>query len=74
MFLEILRTLESFATELAFMRFQRNMDSNVGGDMIAFDSCGTAATPLTSQIEVVGTFSTDMSFADVLLRVAPQSV
>ena len=47
MFLEILRSFEGFAAELAFVWLQGNMDSNVRGDMVAFDRCGTAAAPLT---------------------------
>jgi hypothetical protein len=67
MFLEILRTLEGLATEFAFVWFQGNMDSNVRGDVVAFDGCRTAATPLTGQIEVVGALTADVSFTDMLL-------
>ncbi len=68
MFLEVLRTFEGFATEFTFVRFQGNMDSNVRGDVIAFDGCGTAAAPLTCQIEVVGTLAADVSLADMFLQ------
>jgi hypothetical protein len=67
MFLQILRTLEGFATEFTFVRFQGNVDSNVRGDMVAFDGCGTAATPLTRQVEVIGTLAADVSFTDMFL-------
>ena len=67
MFLEILGTLEGFATKLAFVWFQGNVDSNVGGDVVAFDGCGAAASPLTGQVQVVGTFAAYMSFADMFL-------
>lgn len=67
MFFEILRALEGFATEFAFVRFQGNMDTDVRCDMVAFHCCGTAATPLTRQIEIVGTLAADVSFADMLL-------
>lgn len=44
MFLEVLWALERFATELAFVRFERNVDSNVGGNMVALDrGCATVA-------------------------------
>jgi hypothetical protein len=67
MFLEILRTLEGFATEFAFVWFQRNMDPDVGGDVVAFDCRSATTTPLTRQVEVVGTFAADVSFADMFL-------
>ena len=67
MFLEILGAFEGFATEFAFVWFQGNMDSNVRGDMVAFDCGGTAATPLTRQVQVVGTLAADVSFADMFL-------
>ena len=67
MFLEILGTFESFATKFALVWFQGNMDSNVGGDMVAFDCRGTATTPLTRQVEVVGALAADVSFADMFL-------
>jgi len=40
--LQVLRTLESFTAEVAFVRFEWNMDSNVGCDVIALDGGGTA--------------------------------
>lgn len=67
MFLQILRTFECFAAELAFVRLERDMNSNVRGDVVTFDSCGSALTPSAGQVEVVGGFSTDMSFAHVFL-------
>ena len=67
MFLQVLRSLESFATEFTLVRLQRNMDPNVGGDMVSFNSRGTTVAPLTSQIEVVGGLATNMLFTNVLL-------
>lgn len=67
MFLEILRPLEGFATELALVRLQRNVDANVGGDMIAFDGGCSALTPRACQVQVVGRFSAYVPFADVFL-------
>ena len=68
MLLEILRTLECLSTELALMGLQRDMDTDVRGDVIAFDCCGTAATPLAGQIEVICAFSTDVTLANVFLN------
>lgn len=67
MFLEILGSLEGFATKFALVWLQGNVDSNVRGDMVALDGCGTAATPLTRQVQVVGALAAYMSFADMFL-------
>ncbi len=67
MFLEILRTFEGFATEFTFVWFQGNVDSDVRSDMVAFDGGGTATTPLTGQVEVVGALAADVSFAHMFL-------
>ena len=67
MFLEVLRTFECFATKVAFVRFQGNMDTDVRGNVITFDCRGSAATPLASQVEIVGALATDMAFTDMVL-------
>lgn len=67
MLLQILGTLESLATEVALVRFKRHMDSNVRGDVVALDSRSATATPLASQIKVVGTLTADMALTDVFL-------
>ena len=66
-FLQVLGTLEGLAAKLAFVRFQRDVDSDVRGDVIALDGGGSAAAPLTGQVEVVGRLAADMTFTDVLL-------
>ena len=66
-FLQILRTLERFSTKVTFVRLQWNVDSDVGGDVVAFDGGCPARIPPTSEVEVVGTFSANMFLADVLL-------
>ena len=45
MLLQILRTLEGLATELASMRFQGYVDSDVRGDVVAFDNLHIAICP-----------------------------
>jgi hypothetical protein len=67
MFLQILRALEGFSTELALVRLERNMNSNVGGDVVSLDGGGTALAPGAGQVEVVGGLATDVALADVLL-------
>lgn len=65
--LEILGTLESLATEVAFVRLQRNMHTNVRRDVITLDSGSTAVTPLASKIQVVGALAPNMALTDVVL-------
>lgn len=67
-FLEILRAFEGFAAEFTFVWLQRNMDSNVRGDVVTLDSCGAATTPLTRQVQVVGALAADVSLAHMFLR------
>lgn len=67
MFLEILGSLEGFAAEFAFVWFPVNMDSNMRGDVVAFDGGGVAVIPLAGQVQVVGTLAAYMSFAEVFL-------
>lgn len=43
------------------------MDTDVRGDMVAFDSGCAATTPLAGQVEVVGGLAADMAFADMFL-------
>jgi hypothetical protein len=65
--LQILRALECLSTEITFVRFKRDVNSNVGSDMIALDCGSSALVPSTGQIEVIGTFAADMFLADMIL-------
>ena len=69
MFLEILWALESLATEFALVRLERDVDSNVGGDVVAFDSGGSTLAPLAGQVEVISRLAADMTLADMFLFV-----
>jgi len=66
--LEILGTLESLATELALVRLQGHMDSDVGGNMIALDCGGTALTPCAGEIEVISRLATNMAFTNMFIE------
>lgn len=68
MFLEILRTLEGLATELALVRLQGDMDSDVGSNVVTLDRGGAALTPRAGEVEVVCRLATNMTLADVFLR------
>jgi len=69
MFLQILWALEGLSAEVAFVWFERNMDTDMAGDVVALDCGCTTATPLASQAEVVCALAADMAFADVVLEV-----
>lgn len=68
MLLQILRPLESLSTEITFMWLQRNVDSNMGSDMVALHSGGTALVPATGEIQVVCALASNMLLADMLLE------
>lgn len=68
MLLEILGTLEGLAAELALVRLQRHMHTNMRSDMIALHSGSTARVPAAGQVQVVGALATDMALADVLIE------
>lgn len=67
MLLEVLGTLKRLATELASMRLQRHMDSNVRCDMIAFDNLNMAVGPRALQVEIVSALATNMFITDMIL-------
>lgn len=66
--LQVLRTLEGLSAEVAFVWLKRDVDSDVGSDMVALDSGGTAGVPTTGKVQVVGALPADMFLADVLLE------
>ena len=49
------------------MRLEGDMDSNVGGDMIALNRGGTALVPATGEVQVVCALASDMFLTDVFL-------
>lgn len=65
--LQILGTLESLATEVALVRLQGDVDTNVRRDVVTLYSRSTAVTPLAGQVQVVGALATNMAFANVVL-------
>jgi hypothetical protein len=68
MLLQILRSLESLAAEIAFVRLQRDMDANVRRDMVALHGRRPAVAPLASEIQVVGALSANMPLTNVILQ------
>lgn len=69
MLLQVLRTLEGLSAEVTLVRFERDMDADMRGDVIALDGGGAAACPLARQVEVVGALPTNMTLTDVILDV-----
>lgn len=65
--LEILRALESLATEVALVRLQRNVNTDVRSDVVTLDGGGAAVAPLARQIQVVGALAPNVTFANVIL-------
>jgi hypothetical protein len=49
------------------MRFQGDVNSDVGSDVVTFDGRSMTVAPLTGQVEVIGAFSTNMTLTDVFL-------
>ena len=65
--LQILGALESLAAEVALVRLQGNVNTDVRGDVITLDGGGAAVAPLAGQVQVVCTLATDMALTDVVL-------
>jgi hypothetical protein len=66
-FLQILWALEALSTEVAFVRLERHMHTDMGGDVVPLDRGRTAQVPTAGQIQVVGTLAADVSLTDVVL-------
>jgi hypothetical protein len=67
MLLEILRSLEGFATKVALVRLEWDVHTNVRGDVITLDGRGPAVAPLACEVQVVGALAAYMTFANVVL-------
>ena len=67
MLLKILRALERLAAEVAFMRLERDVNTDMRRDVVALNSGRPARTPLARQVEVVGALATDVALANVVL-------
>lgn len=65
--LQILGTLERLATEVALVRLQRNVDTDVRGNVITLNGGSAAVTPLTCQVQIVGALAPNVTFANVVL-------
>ena len=68
MLLQVLGTLEGLAAEATLVRFERDVDPDVGGDVVALDRAGVASLPAAHEVQVVGALSSDVSLTEVLLQ------
>jgi hypothetical protein len=67
MLLQILWALETLATEVAFVWLERDVDTNMGRDMITLYSGSAAKIPPAGEVQVVRGLAANMAFANVLL-------
>lgn len=54
MLLQILRALKSLPAKFALVRFERNVYTDMRGDVVALDGCGSASAPCACKAKVVG--------------------
>ena len=66
--LQILRALECLSAEVALMRLQRNMDTDMRSNVISLDCGGAAVAPLAGQVQVVGALAANVTFTNVILK------
>ena len=67
-FLQILRALERLAAEVALVRLQRHVNTDVRSDVVSLDRRGAAVAPLAGQVQVVGALATNVTLTDVILN------
>lgn len=67
-FLEVLGTLERLLANLACVRFEWCMDSQVTGNVITFCAGGAAILPFAGQAKVVGALPTNVIVAEMVVQ------
>jgi hypothetical protein len=68
MLLQILRALKGLATELALVRLERHVDTDVRGDVVALHGGGATRVPLAGEVQVIGALATNMALADMIVE------
>jgi hypothetical protein len=71
--LQVLGTLEGFAAEVALVRLQGDVDSDVGSDVVALNGRSATVAPLTRKVEVVGALAADMALTNMVLKILSAS-
>lgn len=67
--LEILRALEGLSADVAVVRLEGGVDTDVRGDVVALGTADVAALPLAGEAEVVGRLATDVVVTEMLVDV-----
>ena len=65
--LEVLRPLEGLAAEVTLMWLQRDVNADVGRDVVALDGSSAAVAPLAGQIQIIRALAANVTFADMVL-------
>ena len=68
MLLQILRSLEGLAAEIAMMRLQWDMNANVRGYVVTLDNSDMTIAPSTSQIKIVGALTPNVVLTNMVLE------
>ena len=65
--LEILGALEGLAAEVALVRLQGHVNTDVRGNVVTLNGCCAAVAPLARQVEVVGALAANVTLTNVVL-------
>ena len=65
--LQVLRTLETLAAEVALVGLEGHMDSDVRRNVVTLHRGGAAEIPAASQIQVVCALAANMTLANMFL-------
>ena len=68
MLLQVLGSLEALAAEVALVRLEGNMDTDMRSDVVTLDSGCPTLIPLAGEVQVVGALATNVLFANVFLE------
>lgn len=53
---------------MAAIRFEGDVNTNVGGNVVAFDSACVTTIPSANQREIIGTFASNMDLAKMRIN------
>jgi hypothetical protein len=68
MLLQVLGALERLATELALVRLEGNMNTDMRSNVVALHSSGATRVPVACEIQIVCALATNMALTDVLIE------
>lgn len=66
--LQVLRSLEALGAQVAVVRLQRHMYTQMGGDVISLDGDGAAVVPVAGQRQVVGGLAANVLVTQVVVQ------